>query len=47
MILASRREDDAPGVTVDTKFPPFDSCFEVNERGHKGREKRKRDRKSE
>ena len=35
MILASRREDDAPRVTVDPKFLPFDSCFEVNERGQK------------
>ena len=42
MILASRRDDDAPGVTVDPKFPPFDSCFEVNERGQKGGRKDRR-----
>ena len=41
MILASRREDDAPGVTVDPKLPLFDSCFEVNGRGQNGRGGRK------
>ena len=41
MILAPRREGDDPGVTVDPNFPPFDSCFEVNEGGQNGREKGK------
>ena len=36
MILASRREDDAPGFTGDPNFPPFDSSFEVIERDRKG-----------
>ena len=33
-----------PESPIDPNFPSLESCFEVDERGKNGREKRKRDR---